>query len=57
MNLEIENIKTKTNGFTLRINEYFLHSKYNPVKEAEQLAINHFKKIISIYCLVMDWGI
>lgn len=44
MNLEIENIKTKTNGFTLRINEYFLHSKYNPVKEAEQLAINHFKK-------------
>ena len=40
---DIKIIGTKTNEPTLMVNNYLLHSKYNPVKEAEQIATNHYK--------------
>lgn len=36
----IEYIQTKTNLMTIQVDGYLLHSKYNPVKEAEKIAIN-----------------
>ena len=38
----IEKIPTKTNSFTLKVNNFFLHSKYNPEKEAEQFAKKNY---------------
>lgn len=40
---DIKIIATKTNEPTLMVNNYLLHSKYNPVKEAEQIVTNHYK--------------
>lgn len=57
MDLNMEKVKTKTDGFTLKVNGYYLHSKYNPEREAKQFAEQYFKKIISIYCLVMGLAI
>ena len=37
MNINIEFLPSKNGEETLKINEYFVHSKYNPNKEAEQL--------------------
>ena len=41
---DINILATKTNESTLMVNDYLLHSKYNPIKEAEQIAINHYKR-------------
>lgn len=38
----IEEISTKTNSSTLKVNGFFLHSKYNPEKEAEQFAEKNY---------------
>lgn len=40
--LKIEKVKTKQNNFTLCVNGYFLHSKYNPISEAERFVEKHF---------------
>ncbi|WP_151110902.1 motility associated factor glycosyltransferase family protein [Psychrobacillus sp. FSL K6-2843] len=40
----MEKVKTKTDGFTLKVNGYYLHSKYNPEREAKQFAEQYFKK-------------
>jgi len=37
LNINIEFLPSKNGEETLKINEYFVHSKYNPNKEAEQL--------------------
>lgn len=44
MKFKIEKVSTKTDGYTLRVNGFFLHSKYNPEKEAIQFAEQQFKK-------------
>lgn len=40
---EIEKIATKQHNQTLRVNGYFLHSKYNPEKEAKQFVEKNYK--------------
>ncbi|WDV07457.1 motility associated factor glycosyltransferase family protein [Lysinibacillus irui] len=42
MKINIEFIPSKNGEETLKINEYFVHSKYNPNKEAEQLIHNQY---------------
>lgn len=37
MSISVELLQAKNGDETLKINEYFIHSKYNPIKEAEQL--------------------
>ncbi|MGE7945696.1 motility associated factor glycosyltransferase family protein [Lysinibacillus sp. NPDC093688] len=37
MNISVELLQAKNGDNTLKLNEYFVHSKYNPIKEAEQL--------------------
>ncbi|WP_082355251.1 motility associated factor glycosyltransferase family protein [Bacillus sp. FJAT-22090] len=44
MKFEIEKVSTKTGGYTLKVNGFFLHSKYNPEKEAIHIAELQFKK-------------
>lgn len=39
----IETIETKTGDITLKVNDYFLHSKYNPKIEARKFAENHYE--------------
>lgn len=39
----IEEIQSRLNLPILKINNYFLHSKYDPIKEAQQFAAKHFK--------------
>lgn len=39
----IETIETKTGNLTLKVNDYFLHSKYNPIIEAQRFAENHYE--------------
>lgn len=39
----IEEIQSKIGLPILKINNYFLHSKYDPIKEAQQFADKHFK--------------
>ncbi|WP_342550743.1 6-hydroxymethylpterin diphosphokinase MptE-like protein [Lysinibacillus sp. FSL M8-0216] len=39
----IETIETKTGDITLKVNDYFLHSKYNPKIEAQKFAENHYE--------------
>ncbi|WP_391120328.1 motility associated factor glycosyltransferase family protein [Psychrobacillus sp. L3] len=41
--LEIEKIETKRHNYTLKVNGYFLHSKYDPEKEAEQFIEKNYK--------------
>ncbi|KQL36755.1 motility associated factor glycosyltransferase family protein [Psychrobacillus sp. FJAT-21963] len=40
---EIEKIVTKSGVFTVKVNDYYLHSKYDPDKEAKQLCEKNFK--------------
>jgi len=37
LSISVEFLQAKNGDETLKINEYFIHSKYNPIKEAEQL--------------------
>ncbi len=50
-----EIIKTKTNQFTLKINQnnksYFLHSKYNPNREAENIAEENYDESVKNYII------
>ncbi|MGE7090274.1 motility associated factor glycosyltransferase family protein [Lysinibacillus sp. NPDC048646] len=39
----IEKIETKTEDMTLKVNGYFLHSKYNPTIEAQKFAETHYE--------------
>ncbi|MEK3935486.1 6-hydroxymethylpterin diphosphokinase MptE-like protein [Sporosarcina sp. FSL W7-1349] len=41
---EIESVQTKTNLKTLKVNGFFLHSRYDPIKEAEQFAEKNYKE-------------
>lgn len=40
----IEIINTKTDASTIKVNNFFLHSKYDPKKEARQIADKNFKR-------------
>lgn len=42
--IEIEYIQTKIDKLTVKVNGFFLHSKYDPIKEAERIVENHFEK-------------
>jgi len=42
LNINIEFLPSKNGEETLKLNEYFVHSKYNPNKEAEQLIHNQY---------------
>src|SRR5699024_10645670 len=50
-----EIIKTKTNQSTLKIKDkdksYFLHSKYNPSREAENIARENYEESIENYII------
>jgi len=39
----VEELQTKNELTTLKVNGYYIHSKYNPVQEAERLAENFYK--------------
>ncbi|MFJ8102421.1 motility associated factor glycosyltransferase family protein [Lysinibacillus sp. NPDC096212] len=39
----IETIETKTGNMTLKVNDYFIHSKYNPIIEAQKFAETHYE--------------
>ncbi len=39
----IETIETKTENMTLKVNDYFLHSKYDPKIEAHKFVENHYE--------------
>ncbi|WP_107923587.1 motility associated factor glycosyltransferase family protein [Lysinibacillus parviboronicapiens] len=39
----IETFETKLGNMTLKVNDYFLHSKYNPIIEADRFAENHYE--------------
>lgn len=41
--LIIETIETKTGNLTLKVNDYFLHSKYNPIIEAQKFVESHYE--------------
>lgn len=41
--IKIEKFISKSGVPSLKVNEYFLHSNYNPIKEAEQLAKKNYK--------------
>lgn len=43
MHYDLEILETKTRESTLKINNYFIHSKYDPIKEANQLADRLYK--------------
>lgn len=43
MTFEIEKIETKRHNYTLKVNGYFLHSKYDPEKEAKQFIEKNYK--------------
>lgn len=40
--IKLEFIQTKTGEETLKINNYLVHSKYNPIREAKQLAEKYY---------------
>ncbi len=42
MSISVEFLQAKNGDETLKINEYFIHSKYNPIKEAEQLVDSQY---------------
>ena len=39
----VEKLMTKSGHETLKVNDYFVHSSYNPIREAEQLAKKYYK--------------
>lgn len=45
---------TKSGEFTLKVNNYYLHSKYKPMLEAEQIAKNYFKP--NHYIILFGFG-
>ena len=54
MELKVEFHKTKSAEQTLKINDYFIHSKYNPTREAFQLAEKNY---IPHYChIIFGYG-
>lgn len=50
-----EIIKTRTNQFTLKINQnnksYFLHSRYNPIREAKNIAEENYNESVKNYII------
>lgn len=44
MKYQIEHLNSKNNLPILKINNFFMHSKYNPIKEAEQFVLNKYEE-------------
>ncbi|MEE1131345.1 MAG: 6-hydroxymethylpterin diphosphokinase MptE-like protein [Caryophanon sp.] len=55
MKYELNVVQSKCGQDTLKINDFFVHSKFNPLEEAERLAERNFKS--HNICVVFGYGL